>query len=182
MIKRFLVPLVVAPLLFTALSASAATFNNITAAPGFTYSPAPATTILFLNDNVNPQDPDSIKLLIESEFGLLGSPLTYVSACDSASCDNATGLNSDSFTSDDPFNYLAIHFGGSELFFYWATAITQFSISNYQGVTSGGLGGQGGGLSNYRAYSDGLSEVPVPAAGWLFGTALLGLMGLRRKM
>ena len=182
MIKRFLVPFIAVPLLFTALSASAATFNDITTNPGFTYSPSPATTILFLNDNVNPQDPDYIKSLIESEFGLLGSPLTFVSSCDSASCTNATGLNSNSFTSDDPFNYLAIHFGGSEMFFYWATAITEFSIANYQGVTSGGLGGQGGGLSNYRAYSNGLSEVPVPAAAWLFGSALLGLMGLRRRM
>ncbi len=26
------------------------------------------------------------------------------------------------------------------------------------------------------------SEVPLPAAGWLFGSALIGLMGLRRKM
>jgi hypothetical protein len=26
------------------------------------------------------------------------------------------------------------------------------------------------------------NAVPLPAAGWLFGTALVGLMGLRRKM
>jgi hypothetical protein len=32
-------------------------------------------------------------------------------------------------------------------------------------------------LSNMRAFS----VVPVPAAAWLFGSALLGLSGLKRK-
>lgn len=38
----------------------------------------------------------------------------------------------------------------------------------------------GGGSDSY--VSGPPSSVPVPAAGWLFGSALIGLMGLRRRM
>ena len=178
MIKRFLVPLVVAPLLFTALSASSATlFTDITLNPGFTYSPSPANNVLYLDEQLTPQNSTYIQSVLESEFGLDSGSLIYESACEKTVCDDASGFDSNSFTSNDPFNYLAIHFGQGELFFYWANPITSFSIAGYEDIFT-----KGGGLSNYRAYSDGLSEVPVPAAAWLFGIALLGLMGLRRKM
>lgn len=178
MIKRFLVPFAAAPLLLTALSASSATlFTDITLNPGFTYSPSPANSVLYFDGNINPQNPTYIQSVVESEFGLLSGSLSLTSTCDAGGCSNATGLASNSFTSNNPFNYLAIHFGQGELFFYWANPITAFSIEGYDDIFTGG-----GGLSNYRAYSNGLSAVPVPAAGWLFGSALLGLMGLRRKM
>ena len=168
MITRFLVPFIVAPLLFTALSASAATWSPLnTANPGFTYSPNPATAILYYDANLTPQNPVDIGNVIEEQFGLL-------TAIDLVG-DDESGNNT--FTSNTAFNYLAIHFGNGELFFYWDQAINAFEISDFEDFF-----GKGGGLSNYRAYSDGLSEVPVPAAAWLFGTALLGLMGLRRKM
>lgn len=168
MIKRFLVPFVVAPLLFTAISASAATWSPLsTANPGFTYSPNPATAILYYDANLTPQSPASIETYVEEQFGLL-TDIDLVG-------DDESGSNT--FSSNTAFNYLAIHFGNGELFFYWDQAINTFSISDYDDFF-----GIGGGLSNYRAYSDGLSEVPVPAAAWLFGSALLGLMGLRRRM
>ena len=37
-------------------------------------------------------------------------------------------------------------------------------------------------LTSHHIAGPGISEVPLPAAGWLFGSALLGLMGFRRKM
>ena len=175
MIKRFLVPLIVAPLLFTALSASALTYQPLDPlAPGFTYSPL-ADGIKFYDGNITPQNPTNLQAATEEAFGLGSGSLTFVKEMD------VPDTSPSFFTSDTGFNYLAIHFGGSELFFYWDVAINSFSIANYKGLTAG-EDGNGGGISNYRAYSDGLSEVPVPAAGWLFGTALLGLMGLRRKM
>ena len=175
MITRFLVPFIVAPLLFTALSASALTYQTLNpAAPGFDYSPL-ADGIKFYDGNITPQNPLNIKAATEEAFGLTSGSLSFVS-------EEAVPDTSDSsFTSSVGFNYLAVHFGGSELFFYWDNAINSFSIANYKNITVG-ADGKGGGISNYRAYSDGLSEVPVPAAAWLFGTALLGLMGLRRKM
>ena len=172
MIKRFLVPFVVAQLLFTAISASAATWSPLsTANPGFTYSPNPATAILYYNAELTPQNPNNIESLVEEQFGILYNTPINVSFVG----DDESGSNT--FSSNTAFNYLAIHFGKGELFFYWDQAINSFSISEYEAFF-----GQGGGLSNYRAYSDGLSEVPVPAAAWLFGSALLGLMGLRRRM
>ncbi len=42
---------------------------------------------------------------------------------------------------------------------------------------------QGGGQGDSDSYVNAPpSAVPLPAAGWLFGSALVGLMGLRRKM
>ena len=151
MIKRFLVPFVVAPLLFTAISASAA-FLDVTTDPNFTYTPDPATKILYFDGKITPQNPDYIQTLVESEFEVIGS-LTYVSACDGGGCDNASGLDGDSFDSNDPFNYLAIHFGNGELFFYWAAPITSFSIAGYEDIFT-----KGGGLSNYRVFNCELSR------------------------
>ena len=175
MITRFLVPFIAAPLLFTAISASALTYQTLNpSAPGFNYSPL-ADGIKFYDGNITPQNPINIKAVTEDAFGLTPGSLTFVSAA------NVPDTSVSSFTSSVGFNYLAVHFGGSELFFYWDNAINSFSISNYKNITKG-ADGNGGGISNYRAYSDGLSEVPLPAAGWLFGSALLGLMGFRRKM
>jgi hypothetical protein len=80
----------------------------------------------------------------------------------------------------DGYNYLAIHFGQEELLFHWLYNLhnTTFEIS-----------GMPHGLSNYRAYTD-YNEpppppaVPLPAAAWLFGSALLGFVSLsnRRKI
>lgn len=44
--------------------------------------------------------------------------------------------------------------------------------------------GVNGAMSSSDSYITGgaISAVPLPAAGWLFGSALIGLMGLRRKM
>lgn len=175
MIKRLLVPFIVAPLLFTALSASALTYQPLDPLdPGFVYSPI-ADGIKFYDGNITPQNVTNIQTATEEAFGLTLGSLSFVAE------EAVQDTSPSSFTSDIAFNYLAIHFGGSELFFYWDTAINSFSIADYKGITVGD-DDSGGGISNYRAYSDGLSEVPVPAAAWLFGSALLGLMGLRRKM
>ncbi|MES2662014.1 MAG: VPLPA-CTERM sorting domain-containing protein [Pseudomonadota bacterium] len=173
MIKNLLIPVFAVPLLFTVLSASAAYQTLDVNNPGFTYSPT-ADAIKFFDGNLTPQNPNSIQGYTEEAFGLVEDSLTFVKAADVADVSPST------FTSDTAFNYLTIHFGGSELFFYWDNAINSFSIADFKGVTSG-ADGNGGGISNYRAYSDGLSEVPLPAAGWLFGSALVGLMGLRRR-
>ena len=35
--------------------------------------------------------------------------------------------------------------------------------------------------SSTDLYVAGINEVPIPAAAWLFGSALLGMAGLRRR-
>lgn len=167
--------------LVSAGTASAVTFTPLNPLdPGFTYSVFPADDIRFADENINPQSPANIQLVTENEFGLTPGSLTLVSACESAigGCTGATGGASDdtnTFVSDNPFNYLAIHFGQAELLFYWADAITNFSFTDTDEFVRD--------LSNYRAYSDGngVSEVPLPAAAWLLGSALLGFAGFKRK-
>jgi hypothetical protein len=46
-----------------------------------------------------------------------------------------------------------------------------------QGVFEGGQHGR----TTTDLYVAGINEVPLPAAAWLFGSALLGLAGLRRR-
>ena len=76
------------------------------------------------------------------------------------------------FTPPSAFNFLAVHFGQYELFFRLLTPSTgPFTIST---------SGKAAGLSNYRAFNT-VSSVPVPAAVWLFGSGLVGLIGIRRK-
>ncbi|WP_020166795.1 MULTISPECIES: VPLPA-CTERM sorting domain-containing protein [Methylotenera] len=159
---------------------SAATWSSVDPSNAFFgYTVSPADAIWYFDGNITPQSPANIKTVTENQFGLTPGALTFVSGCDSATsnCTNATAGasgNTNTFSSDVAFNYLAVHFGQAELLLYWDNAINSFSITDSQNAFKG--------LSNYRAYSDGLSEVPLPAAGWLFGTALVGLMGLRRKM
>lgn len=177
--KKLLKSLFVMPILLVSSYASAATWSILNPSnPGFSYSVNPATDIRFFDGNINPQNPVNIKSVIETQFGIGAGALTFASGCDSATsaCTNATGGasgNTNTFTSDIAFNYLAVHFGRAELLFYWDNPITNFSFTDTQNAFRG--------VSNYRAYSDGLSAVPVPAAGWLLGSALVGFMGLRRR-
>lgn len=177
--KKLLGYLIAAPLLFVACNASASTWSVLNPlSPGFTYTVYPASDILYFNGNITPQNPANIKTVTETQFGLTPGALTFVSGCDNptSGCTNATGGASggtNTFLSTAVFDYLAVHFGQQELLFHWDSGITDFSFTD--------TGSTFRGLSNYRAYSDGLSQVPLPAAGWLFGSALMGFMGLRRK-
>lgn len=177
--KKLLAWVISSPLLLVCVFANAATWSVLTpSSPGFTYSVFPADKIWYFDDNITPQNVVNIKAVTEAQFGLASGALTFASACDKPTsvCTNASGGASGStntFASTVAFNYLAIHFGKSELLFYWDNPISNFSFTDTEGTFKG--------LSNYRAYSDGLSEVPLPAAGWLFGSALIGLMGLRRR-
>jgi hypothetical protein len=56
---------------------------------------------------------------------------------------------------------------------YWNTEFT--------GGNSGGLGNDPSKISHYLVIDGTISQVPVPAALWLFAPALLGFLGLRRK-
>ena len=173
--KNLLACLLTAPLLFTTASAGASTITTTSlnpASPGFTYTPL-ANAILFHDGNLTPQNPTSVKGYTEGVFNLTPDSLTLVGQAEQEG--DAAGA----FSSDTAFNYLAIHFGGSELFFNWNTGINSFTIADFKSITAG-VDGKGGGLSNFRAYTD-VSAVPLPAAAWLFGSALMGFMGFRRN-
>ena len=73
---------------------------------------------------------------------------------------------------------------GSLLLNDGTASVNEYRTVNLSGVNFISLTGQGGltqatlaGLNDVSA----VSEVPVPAAAWLFGSALLGLAGAKRK-
>jgi hypothetical protein len=71
------------------------------------------------------------------------------------------------------FNFLALHIGAGTLLFEFQNAISDLTITT---------SGRASGISNVFGFPDGgQSEVPVPGAIWLLGTALLGFIGLSRR-
>jgi hypothetical protein len=71
------------------------------------------------------------------------------------------------------FSFLALHIGAGTLLFEFQTAISDLTITT---------SGRASGISNVFGFPDaGQSEVPVPGAIWLLGTALLGFIGLSRR-
>jgi hypothetical protein len=81
--------------------------------------------------------------------------------------------DANSFTYDPAgtFSYLALHLGAGTLLVQFQGAIGDV------GFTTSGFGS---GISNVFGFA-GPSEVPVPGAIWLLGTALLGFIGLSRR-
>jgi hypothetical protein len=121
--------------------------------------------VWFSNDqsgDLHDQNPTTIGSAIEHQFGVTG-----LSSLEDGSLNGSHG---DIYTIT-PFTYLAIHFGRHELFFKFLTAIDEFEIT---------VNGKAAGLSNYRTF-DAPNPVPVPAAVWLFGSALASLGVFKRR-
>ena len=138
------------------------------------YSPSPADGIWYYDSNLTPQNYSSIQSNVETQFGLASGSLTYVSGCDlpTSGCTGGTGgttsgsYYTNTFTSNYAYDYLAVHWGGGELLFHWSIPVAAGTVFE--------IGGLPKGLSDYRVFSSGVSAVPLPAAAWLFGSALLG--------
>ena len=129
------------------------------------------TPAVYYDSNVPDQSPASIATNVAAAYGVSASTLALTSSCDNLPCPGNTATSTVFAIAHVPlFDYLAVHFGGGELFFHWGSAITAATL------TAGGNGFPGG-LSNYRAYL----TTPVPGALALFLGAL-GFMGLRRKV
>lgn len=142
---------------------------------------APETFTLVVSPTTNPipvvfydtnppfsQSPSVIAAELQTLYGT--PPLGLVTQCDNipGGC-TGTSFSSSTFslTGLPAFDFLALHFGGGELFFHWASPIT--------GVTLTASPSFPGGLSDYRTYL----TTPLPGALLLFLTAL-GFFGLRR--
>lgn len=184
--NKMILKAMVAVSFFTASTiASAAVWSSLNpSSTPFSYSPTPADAIWHYNGNLTPQNDANIRAEVENVFGLTAGSLFSVSKCDSttSACTGASATESSSngsttntYSSVNAFNYLAIHFGQDELVFHWINPINEFTFTDLNGPN-----GFVRGLSNYRAYGENVSEVPVPAAAWLFASGL-GFFGVARK-
>ncbi len=145
----------------------------------FHYSGSNIVSTIYVLDQFPNNSYNNVGDVIESTFGLPADTLSSEATVALGGSTYKGDIDGSSVTilSDIAYDYLAIHLGGYETFFHFATLYpkdTPFTISDVSAT-------KGGGLSNYRVYDSGLSEVPVPAALLLFAPALLGFMGLRRK-
>ena len=86
----------------------------------------------------------------------------------------------DTYAGNDPVMF-ALKGGPTFSAFLMDTSVTSGTWNNESMLTGGG--DRGAGLSHWSIYSGGMTVVPLPAAAWLFGSALVGLAGIgyRRK-
>lgn len=163
----------------TASGSISATVVKGTLSFNYSGSSVVSTVVVLDQNELSNQNYGTVGDKIETTFSLPANTFATETVVDVSSNSFKADISgsSTSISSDMAYDYLAIHFGGYEVFFQFSTlypANTAFNISNVSAT-------KGGGLSNYRVYNSGLSEVPVPAAAFLFAPALLGFMGLRRK-
>jgi len=144
----------------------------------FTYAGATPTRIAAGEDFAN-QSYDNVGSVLKTVFG------TGNFIGNAGQVDSAGGNKTASFFSNIAYNYLAIHLGGTEVFFDFGS--TGVAAGKTLSFTTTGQG-----FSNFRAYSTiaavtpppttpGTSTVPVPGAVWLFGSGLAGLIGMRKR-
>lgn len=125
-------------------------------------------TILYSNNenvDVGNQSPANVGNVIKTQFGL-----SSVVEVDKAGNGNIA-------SNHGPFQYLAVHIGNDrELFFKFLLGIEEFTVT---------APGPRNGIGDWRVYNGTVvpppNAVPVPAAVWLFGSALAGLIGTSRR-
>lgn len=142
----------------------------------FNVTPTTNPIPVWFSDTNNPpgnQSPPNIAAQLALVYGTDASKLVLTAACDDLEgvCQSFVHPSATVFSvADAPkFDYLALHFGGGELFFHWAQPLTAMTLTAFDGFP--------GALSNYRAYL----TTPVPGALVLFLSAL-GFLGLGRKL
>jgi hypothetical protein len=110
--------------------------------------------------DVGSQRPSNIGEVVENLFDLSEASLVD------------KGKNSRIASNKGPFTYLAVHLTNNrELFFKFLMGIESFNLK---------IDGQKDQITNWRAFND-VTNVPVPAALWLFAPALAGMAGFSKK-
>jgi hypothetical protein len=125
------------------------------------------------NTDVGNQSPANIANVVKNTFNLFD-----VVEVDKGGVQGNGKVDGLVKSNQGPFEYLAVHIGDDRaILFSFLTGIEEFHL---QLITSE-KGGKG--LADWRAFNgvDAPNPVPLPAAVWLFGSALVSLVGIKRK-
>ena len=189
-IKLIFIP---ALLLLTSAATSAATITNVTTtAYQYVNTDATLSSDLFTNAAFTTEISEAWEWSGPST-NIAGEDQTFVNNLNTFFDDNGQAASDFVFASaakvSSGFEYpISGPIGGILLKQATATLLVLFNspVSDLYWNTEfaggpGGLGDDASNISHYIVIDGTISEVPIPAALWLFGPALLGFLGLRRK-
>jgi hypothetical protein len=186
-IKLIFIPAV---LLLTSAATSAATINDVTTdAYQYVNTDATVSSGLFTNSTFTSEISEAWEWSGPGT-NIAGEDQTFVDNLNTFFDDNGQPASNFVFSSAEKvgsgFEYpISASIGGILLKQATGSLLVLFSspVSDLYWNTEfagGGLGDDADNISHYLVI-DPISEVPIPAALWLFGPALLGFLGLRRK-
>ncbi len=148
---------------------------------GVTVSPLPFAAVRSSDDSntdIGAQNPANVESKLESA-AWFNQPLTFVGggACGASPAfangcsafDNGGGPSNKGGTSTFEANVFGIHYGNNFIAVLYSDLVSGFEINGLRN-----------GVSNIYAFTT-LTAVPLPAAVWLFGTAILALLGVTRR-
>jgi len=148
---------------------------------GVTVSPLPFAAVRSTTDansDIGAQNPATVETALESA-AWFNQPLTFVGggACGvSPAVDNGCsafdlggGNSNKGGTSNFEANVFGIHYGNNFIAVLYSDLVSGFEINGLRN-----------GVSNIYAFTT-VTAVPLPAAVWLFGTAILALLGVTRR-
>lgn len=149
--------------------------------PGVTVSPLPFVAVRSSDDSntdIGAQNPATVEAALESSTWF-NRPLTFLGggACGASPAvangcsafDNGGGPANKGGTSIFEANVFGIHYGNSFIAVLYSDLVSGFEINGLRN-----------GVSNIYAFTT-VTAVPLPAAVWLFGTAILALLGITRR-
>lgn len=149
--------------------------------PGVTVSPLPFVAVRSSDDSntdIGPQNPATVEAALESATwfdreltflggGACGASPTVANGC--SAFDLGGGPSNKGGTSNFEANVFGIHYGNSFIAVLYSDLVSGFEINGLRN-----------GVSNIYAFTT-VTAVPLPAAVWLFGTAILALLGVARR-
>lgn len=148
---------------------------------GVTVSPLPFAAVRSSDDSntdIGAQNPANVETVLESA-AWFNRPLTFVGggACGASpvvangcsAFDNGGGPSNKGGTSNFEANVFGIHYGNNFIAVLYSDLVSGFEINGLRN-----------GVSNIYAFTT-VTAVPLPAAVWLFGTAILALLGVTRR-
>lgn len=148
---------------------------------GVTVSPLPFLAVRSSDDSntdIGSQNPANVETALESAAwfnrdlvfvggGACGASPAVANGC--SAFDNGGGPSNKGGTTNFEANVFGIHYGNNFIAVLYSDLVSGFEINGLRN-----------GVSNIYAFTT-VTAVPLPAAVWLFGTAILALLGVTRR-